>query len=102
MNYFSTYRLCGVDENGRTIRRIEKLSKIKQIGQHFNIQVANPVTIMPQETTKKFLREGQKTHYTFFFDGTMLTGESNTNGGYFLHQKVCFCYSNIFISRPKS
>ena len=44
------------------------------LAETIKIKVANPLTIMPQETSKRFLREGAKEHYKFFVDGTMLTG----------------------------
>ena len=50
------------------------MGKIKAIANHFNIQAANPVHIMTQESTKDFLNAKSKKHkYNLFMQGTTLT-----------------------------
>ncbi|KAA8499594.1 Structural maintenance of chromosomes protein 6 [Porphyridium purpureum] len=49
-------------------------NELRQICDHFNIQVANPVSIMTQTKSKQFLATGKpQDHYRFFMDATLLT-----------------------------
>ena len=70
--HFSTYWLENKD--GRRVST--KAKEIKAIAAQFNIQVSNPITIMPQEVTKSFLSASKpQSHYEFFMKGTSLQGK---------------------------